>query len=157
MSETHFYPSEAPAMMQQSAPYPTILAKLVEALVFRGWNFRLGDMTRDTYQGEVTGGLTLFITAKVRNTYHPENEIQIGHLFPVPPATYNEQSWRRWLFDCCRKVDLHEAMEEFIVDGERPYAPNHGPGNDPYMIREVTTERDRATSFTGGVKTDAIR
>jgi hypothetical protein len=33
----------------------------------------------------------------------------------------------------------------------RPYAPSHGPGNDPYMIREYGTDLDRRTKFTGEV------
>jgi hypothetical protein len=31
----------------------------------------------------------------------------------------------------------------------RPYAPSHGPGNDPYMVREVGTTIDQRTSYRG--------
>ena len=40
-------------------------------------------------------------------------------------------------------------MELFQIGEEHPYAPSHGPGNDPYMIREVGTVEDQRTSFTG--------
>lgn len=40
-------------------------------------------------------------------------------------------------------------MEFFVIDGERPYAPNHGPGHDPYTIRETSTDEERRTSFRG--------
>lgn len=35
----------------------------------------------------------------------------------------------------------------------RPYAPSHGPGNDPYLIREIGTVEDVETSFLGVRKT----
>lgn len=69
-----------------------------------------------------------------------------------PPATYDQRSWRRWLFDRILDVEKHEAMEFFQVAGRRPYAPSHGPGNDPYMIREVGTDTDQRTSFRGDLK-----
>jgi hypothetical protein len=46
-------------------------------------------------------------------------------------------------------VDLHERMEDFVVGGERPYAPKHGPGRNPYVVHEVSTEEARGTSFRG--------
>lgn len=33
----------------------------------------------------------------------------------------------------------------------RPYGPNHGPGHDPYTVREVAADEDRRTSFRGVV------
>jgi hypothetical protein len=89
--------------------------------------------------------------------------ITVNHYFPVPAATYNLESWRRWLFDRLGDVDTHERMEDFALavdhniaaDGradeclDRPYAPNHGPGWDPYLVTVVATETDRRTSFRG--------
>lgn len=43
-------------------------------------------------------------------------------------------------------------MEYFQIGNERPYSPNHGPGNDPYMICEVGTDEEKRTSFRGVVK-----
>jgi hypothetical protein len=63
-------------------------------------------------------------------------------------------------------VERHEACEflRFHVDeagnltddqdsgyAERPWSPSHGPGNDPYLIREIGTDLDRRTSFRGDV------
>lgn len=79
----------------------------------------------------------------------PRDPYRVHHYMPVPPAAYNRQSWQRWLFEQCQLVDRHEACEMFTVDGEKPYAPNHGPGWDPYLVTELTTELDRRTSFRG--------
>lgn len=50
--------------------------------------------------------------------------------------------------DGCSAADQHrfEAQETRYV---RPYAPLHGPGNDPYLIAELATDEDRRTSFRG--------
>ncbi len=74
------------------------------------------------------------------------------HYFPVPPAAYDRRSWRRWLFECCREVSTHEDMEYFTINGVKPFAPSHGPGNNPYLVREVGTEIDQRTSYLGVLK-----
>ncbi len=61
---------------------------------------------------------------------------------PVPPASYNKRSWQRWLFDQILLVERHETMEFFTIDEEKPYSPNHGPGNDPYIVAELTIDQD---------------
>lgn len=159
----------------QDAPYPAILADLVDRLRLEpGWTVRLVEKTRDTGSPEQGHGLTLSITTLSFDTYHPERgrNYRVIHDFPVPPATYNEQSWTRWLFERYLDVLRHEGMEFFQIhepcdcgtadwdhtgecaslkQGYRPYAPNHGPGNDPYVVREETTDLDRRTQFTGNV------
>lgn len=165
----------------QDAPFPSILADLVDRLQLEpGWSVRLVDKTRDTGSPEQGHGLTLSITTLSFDTYHPERgrQYRVIHDFPVPPATYNEQSWTRWLFERYQDVLRHEGMEFFALAGGcicapfdhdvapdaghatgcpaahqpyRPYAPNHGPGNDPYVVRELTTDLDRRTQFTGNV------
>jgi hypothetical protein len=151
-----------PELMRQEAPYPDALAKLVKALQYKpGWLFSLVDMER----GQGSTGLTLIIHITGPDTYHPEKTISVNHFMLVPPAAYDERSWRRWLFDQVLLVERHEACEFFRLampgdfiqrDGsrtheriERPYAPSHGPGNDPYLIREIGTDADRRTSFRG--------
>jgi hypothetical protein len=160
--------------MRQYAPFPTVLADLVAKLRYRpGWHFELEDIERDhagVHQG-AAGGLTFIgITGDYEgpggtfrgamDAYHPDRPRPVYFYFPVPAATYDERSWRRWLFDRILDVETHEAMEHFrlIWTGkdnqdfmERPYSPSHGPGNDPYMIRETGTELDRRTAFTGKV------
>ena len=158
--------------MTQVAPYPDELLNLVTSLRYRrdrGWQVWLDPgMVRDpasTHGGE-SKGLTLVVTRCGPNSYNPNEVMRVNHYFPVPPATYNRESWMRWLFDRLGDVDTHERMEDFAfvkvehsISGgqsipqqlERPYAPNHGPGWDPYLITVERTETDRRTSFRGEV------
>lgn len=130
------------------APYPHELEELVNATTYRrGWEVTLRAMDR----GQGSRGLTVSIVTDTVNSYPPHQRMRVQHLFPVPPAAYNRQSWQRWLFERFVEVELHECMEFFTVDGEKPYAPNHGPGFDPYVVRELTTDLDRRTSFRGEV------
>lgn len=132
--------------MTQEAPYPDALAELVKAVRYRpGWFFSLDVVDRG--QGSI--GLTLVIRVSTVNSYPPNEPLRVVHYMPVPPAAYDERSWRRWLFEQCLLVDRHEACEFFEVGGDKPYAPSHGPGNDPYLVREIGTDVDRRTSFRG--------
>jgi hypothetical protein len=132
--------------MHQEALFPDELAELVASATYKpGWRVELADMDR----GQGSSGLTLRITATAVDTYDPGTPIAVWHFFPVPPAAYNRQSWQRWLFEQILLVERHEAAEFFQVDGSRPYAPNHGPGWDPYLITELTTDEARRTTFRG--------
>lgn len=134
--------------MRQTAPDPTELFDLVDGLAYRpGWTFVLEDVDR----GQGSEGLTLDIVTRGYDSYHPERgEVyRVHHFMPVPPAAYDRASWQRWLFEQILLVERHEACEFFSIDGVRPYAPNHGPGHDPYVVRELTTDEDRRTSFRG--------
>jgi hypothetical protein len=135
-------------ILQQTSDFPEVLATLVEQLRYRpGWRFVLADMDR----GQNSVGLTFIVVGLFPDTYNPDTEIRVQHLFPVPPAAYDERSWRRWMFERVLEVERHEAAEFFVIDGERPYAPHHGPGNDPYIIFEVGSDVDRRTNFRGEV------
>jgi hypothetical protein len=139
-------------LLTQTAPFPTLLADLVNRCAYRpGWTVTL---MRDHDRGQGSKGLTLDIVTLGYNSYHPERGQTYGvhHYFPVPPAAYDERSWRRWLFEQFLLVERHEAMEFFQIDGERPYAPHHGPGNDPYIVFEHGSDEDARTSFRGAVK-----
>ena len=132
--------------MQQAAPFPRELAALVGALAYKpGWSFRLEDKDR----GQGSTGLTLVIIATSVDSYNPGEPIRVWHYMPVPPASYNERSWQRWLFEQILLVERHEAAEFFMIGTHRPYAPLHGPGNDPYLIAELASDEDRRTSFRG--------
>jgi hypothetical protein len=130
----------------QTAPYPQELATMVRSLQYKAhWRFELCTVDR----GQDSAGLTLDITITTPDSYHPQSLRTVCHWFPVPPAAYDMRSWRRWLFEQIHSVELHEAMEFFQIDGSKPYAPSHGPGNDPYLLREVGTDVDQRTSFRG--------
>lgn len=132
----------------QQAPYPHALAALVRSMQYKP-NYRIELKTIDRGQG--SAGLTLIITTHEPDSYHPKTWLRVDHYFPVPPAAYDLRSWQRWLLDRCLDVAAHETCEFFMIDGKRPYAPSHGPGNDPYLIRELGTELDQRTRFTGEV------
>lgn len=157
----------------QVAPYPNDLENLVEHLRYRpGWRVALRDIVRDpaSSHGAEASGLTFIVTTLGYNSYHPERgeTYRVNHYFPVPAATYNRASWQRWLLDCILKVESHEACEFFALEYDegvpegapddasglvvrRPYAPTHGPGDDPYVIHEYGTDTQRRTRFTGEV------
>ena len=140
----------------QRAPYPAELAALVASCSYRaheGWNVYLEDIQDRDLDAEgnaIGGGLTLRVLTKGYDTYHPEhgNTYRVNHYFIVPAATYNRAAWMRWLFEQFAKVELHECMENFVIDGERPFAPTHGKGDDPYVVHEYGSEAQRAAKFT---------
>jgi hypothetical protein len=135
----------------QVALYPDILAELVTRLRYRpGWTTKLQNIDR----GQGSMGLTLIITTKGYDSYHVDQgeNYRVNHYMPVPPAAYNEKSWRRWLLEQFLLVERHEACEFFKIDGKRPYAPLHGPGNDPYIIFEKSTDEEVRTMYTGEIR-----
>lgn len=134
--------------MKQEAPFPEVLASLIERLTYRrGWRFSLEELDR----GQGSKGLTFVAVGTYPDTYSPDNQIRVAHYHIVPAASFNEQSWRRWLFERILEIERHEAAEFFQIDGERPYAPQHGPGNDPYIIFEQGSDVERRTRFDGTV------
>jgi hypothetical protein len=140
-------PTAAQVNLQQ-APWPGELADLVRNVKYRpGWLFSLQHVDR----GQGSEGLTLIVTTLGYDTYHPEQgeSYRVRHCFPVPPAAFDYGSWQRWLLDQVLLIEQHEACEFFQVGEGRPYAPNHGPGRDPYPVRELGTVADAETSFRG--------
>jgi hypothetical protein len=143
-------PADEPQFCMQYSPWPQTLVNLVGRLEYRRWKFKLDDIDR----GQGSRGLTLIITTRGYDSYNPDHgeNYRVNHYMPVPPAAFNEKSWRWWLFEQCLKVERHECMEFFKIDGKRPYAPLHGPGNDPYMVAERSTNREIQTMYTGEVR-----
>ncbi len=136
--------------MRQEAAYPQALAEIVKRLHYRpGWRIRLDDIDR----GQGSSGLTLVITTKGYDAYHPErgDGYRVDHYMIVPAAAYDERSWTLWVFRELMLVEQHECMEFFQLLGRRPFAPAPGPGNDPYMLLIHGTDADRRTRFTGEV------
>lgn len=135
----------------QQAPYPEILRDLVEKCEYRpGWRINL---VNNLDRGQGSSGMTIVITTQGYDSYHPDRgeHYRVNHYMPVPPAAYDERSWRRWLFEQFLLVERHEACEFFKIEGKRPYAPHHGPGNDPYIVFEHGTDEDVRTMYTGKV------
>lgn len=138
--------------MTQQAPYPHVLKELVDAMEYRpNWEFSLEHVDR----GQGSAGLTLKVLTAGLNTYHPERgeTYRVWHYMPVPPAAYDRRSWQRWLLEQLLLIERHETCEFFQIAGERPYAPHHGPGNDPYIVFDHGSDEDVRTSFRGEVNT----
>lgn len=132
--------------MRQEAPDPEILETLVSKLKYKpGWSFDLEDLDR----GQGSAGLTLSIHIREPDSYNPTQWINVVHYMLVPPAAFNEASWRRWLLEQILLVERHEACEFFQMGSERPYAPNHAPGNDPYIIFDQGTREGAETDYKG--------
>lgn len=151
----------------QIAPWPDELVELIETFRYKpGWTFRfVPDLGRDfepddhNHVKEPIGrGATLVITSLTYNSYRDYKtsdvpDYRVNHFKIVPPATFNRNAWRRWILDMCIEVEIHEACEfARWVNGdevERPFAPLHGPGENPYVIHEYASEEQRRTSFRG--------
>lgn len=132
--------------LTQIAPFPAVLETLVAQVRYKsGWAFSLQDIDR----GQGSAGLTLIIAITCPDTYHPTRTIRVNHYMIVPPAAFDERAWCRWLFDQILLVEQHEAAEFFQVCGERPYAPNHAPGRNPYTITDQGTPQDATTDYRG--------
>lgn len=124
-----------------------ILRKVVrEARCFPNWSFKIHDED---------GALRLVIRIDGHNNYTKEPFV-VCHFHPVPETTYNEQSWRRWVFEQCRRTMNHELGEALNFDGIRPFAPMHGPGEDPYTVHEVRPELDALTTQNGSVRAGPV-
>lgn len=129
-----------------------ILCKVVqEAKAFPNWSFRLHDED---------GALRLVIRIRGHNNYDPEEPFVVDHFHPVPITTYNEKSWRRWVYEQCRRTMNHEIGEalRFGTDADpiRPFAPMHGPGEDPYMVHEVRPVEDALTTQDGTLRSGPV-
>ena len=135
--------------MKQEALDPVILQELVKKLTYKpDWSIYLEDVDRG--QGSV--GLTLCILTNTQDSDAPVGKsqwTQVLHYMPVPPAAYNEESWRRWLLEQLLLVESHECCEFFRINGVRSFAPNHGPGADPYIVRQLSTLEAAETTFRG--------
>ena len=146
-------------VLTQTAPYPVELAQLVDTCSYRaheGWHVGLYDdypRDKDT-DGTVLGrGMTLVIATEGYDSYHPERGRTYGvnHFFIVPAASWNREEWCRWLFEQFVLVETHEAAEHFTIDGDRPFAPLHGPGMNPYVVHQYMTNLQKRTRPDGRI------
>jgi len=113
----------------------------------------LRDMVRDPKKshGGEAGGLSLVLECSDTDAYGKGTR-RVAHIFPVPAATFNREAWMRWLFDRVADMRLHELMEYFTVGDEHPFAPLHGPGDNPYVVHVASSDLQRRTAYTGEVK-----
>jgi hypothetical protein len=126
-----------------------ILEKLVDsAECLPGWVFSLGE-------GE-DNSKVLLITISGTNNYDRSQKFTVTHCHPVPCTTYNEATWKRWIFDQCVRSMNHELGESLKFDGNRPFAPMHGPGEDPYTVHEYRPEIDFLTTQSGAKREGPI-
>jgi hypothetical protein len=143
--------TEPASLNQQVAPFPEALQRIVDSIEYRpGWRFMLEHVDR----GQGSEGLTLKILSLGYDTYHPDRgeTYRVWHYMPVPPAAFDERAWKRWVLDQLLLVESHECCEFLQIGGERPFAPNHGPGRNPYSILELGADDDARTSFRGELK-----
>ncbi len=161
--------SDPPPQIIQIAPWPDELVELIETFHYKpGWQFRfIPDLGRDfepddhNHMREPIGrGATLVITSLTYNSYQEYTRDQppdyyVNHYKIIPAATYNRKAWMRWLLDQCIEVEIHEAAEfaRFVVgdEVERPWAPLHMPGANPYTITETATAEEKKISFRGEI------
>lgn len=125
-----------------------VLRKLVSEVQCKpSWTFKLVDEE---------GALRLVITVQSRDAFEFDQLRSTAHYHPVPTTTFNEKSWRRWIFDQCMRTEAHEIGEwlRFVSGDEelRPFLPTHGPGEDPYAIREYRHEDDAFTTQDGSMR-----
>lgn len=142
-------------VMSQIAPWPQILEDLIAKVEYRpNWNLTLEELDRG--QGSI--GLTFCVYTLGYDTYNVEAGEHYGvvHYFPVPPAAYNEESWKAWVRDRLIEVETHECCEFLKFDGTRPFAPHHGPGWDPYIILHHGSDVDARTNFRGEVQDTGV-
>jgi hypothetical protein len=143
--------------MTQYAPWPKALEEAVAEFEYmEGWRFSLADIPRDFEDAggreiPIAGGLTFIISVPCYDSYHPERYRPVQHYHPVPAATFNRQSWERWMFDRLIDTLTHEAGEWSKFGDRRPFAALHGPGDNPYVVHEMATQLQRSTSYRGEV------
>lgn len=134
--------------MPKSNTHDLLKSIVRETKCLPNWSFNLGYDDDDMP--------VLHITIEGTNNYDHTQAFTVTHCHPVPNATYNEKSWRRWILEQCIRTMNHELGENlrFGVGGEveRPYAPMHGPGEDPYTIHEVRSETDALRTQSGSLR-----
>lgn len=142
-------------MNTQYAPWPDDLADAVAEFEYKeGWVFSLETIDRDFSDPArtmpIAGGLTFKIFVPCHDSYHPEQYRPVMHYHPVPAATYNRQSWERWIIDRVMETETHEACEwARFEDERRAFAATHGPGDNPYVLHEYASPVQRETSYRG--------
>lgn len=121
------------------------LADVVAGVSYKdGWSMRLEYKSRPTEHYAGSEGLTLVIHVDgVPNSVKPGETTYVEHWMAVPPTSWARAAWVRWVLDQLLRVEAHEAMEFYAIEGKKPYFPAHGPGRNPYEIELTAAEIDR--------------
>lgn len=122
-----------------------ILRKVVAEAEYKpGWTFEII---------EEDDALRLrMIDSLCKDAYNPTRSMPLAHYHPVPATTYNEETWRRWVYEQCRRVENHEIGEWLRWGSDRPFAPLHAPGEDPYTVHEFRSVEDAQTTQDGSMR-----
>jgi hypothetical protein len=111
---------------------PPGLRQIVDSITYLpGWMVYLG------HNNEDGSWLCLHIVSATPDSYDQTRTVRVNHSFLVPMATYNERTWKAWIFDRCLDVWRHETGEFLQFSGVREFAPHHGNGEDPYRTWHV--------------------
>lgn len=124
-----------------------ILRDVVSRLRYKpGWSFALVDDPEEGFRLRLTDWNCV-------DAYNPDDSFPLNHFAPIPVATYNEASWTRWVFDRIREIEDHESGEWFVIDEDkRPFAPTHGPGENPYVVHEYRPYSDALIRQDGSMR-----
>ena len=91
-----------------------LLREVVLSITYKpGWTLQLKHMHRHGEHLAGGDGLTLSVRLECEDSTKPGETVWPHHLFAVPPAAYNRQTWERWVLDCLIQVETHEALEFF--------------------------------------------
>jgi hypothetical protein len=135
-----------PGPRRDPLPYePPGLRDLIGSLTYKpGWVFNLRIFRED--DDETPRGWRFHVISDTPDSFNFARRIRVNHAFPIPPASWNRDTWAAWLFDRIRDVESHEAAEFFRIDGVREFAPHHGNGEDPYRTWFVSDYATAAKS-----------
>lgn len=137
--------------IEPTPTWDTLRAVVARAAYRPDWRIDLADVAYPDESERAIRGLRLDLLAVGYDSYHVDRgqTYRVRHSFIVPAASYNATSWTRWLLDRLIEIETHECCEFLVIDGKRPFAPNHGPGHDPYQLRELNTAEAAETTFRG--------
>lgn len=110
-------------------PNYELLRDLVDAAEYKpGWTMHIEDED---------GDLRLVLTDMKCIDAYTGKHMHLAHYHPVPPAFFTADAWQRWIYERCRATENHEIGEWLRWGNHRPFAPMHGPGEDPYTVQHV--------------------
>lgn len=115
-------------------PRPHVLVQdILSKLVYKpGWSFTLTSGYPWDPQPNPDGFRLGLLSIQVQTTDSFTGEpVILEHNFTMPDMDLPREAWERMILDHIIDVEIHEAMEFFTVDGEKPFFPDH---RNPYVI-----------------------